>query len=363
MTRLIVPFFIAHQGCPHRCAFCDQARIAGGAGGLPSGEEIIAKVSAWRKPGHSPVEVAFYGGSFTALPRSDQERLLAPLQPLLATGEIAAVRVSTRPDAIDPEIAGFLRGMGVTTVELGIQSLDDLVLALAERGHTAAQVRGAFAVLHGAGLAIGAQLMPGLPGDSHGLARATLERVLELRPAFLRIYPTVVLAGTRLEELLRRGAYRPLTLDEAVSLCKLLLHRALQAGVPVIRMGLQPTDELSQAGTVVAGPYHPAFRQLVESALFLDLMERLVAGIDGEATLFCHPARISDLTGQKGENLRRLWEGYYVQVGGIRPDATLGPYDLIIEAGAERRGGNVVTNLDYVASSIRSSPQKDSDGG
>jgi histone acetyltransferase (RNA polymerase elongator complex component) len=320
MTIRIVPFFISHQGCPHRCVFCDQEQISGRNGSLPSGDEIRATLAA---SGGEPVEVAFYGGTFTSLPRADQERLLAPLQPLRAAGLVRGVRLSTRPDAIARATASFLREMGVTTVELGVQSMDDRVLAAASRGHTAADTEHAFAVLREAGIAVGAQLMPGLPGDTPATALASLRRVLALVPDCIRLYPTVVVAGTKLEELYRRGAYSPLTLDAAVSLCAVMLRDCMAARVPVIRIGLQPTDGLASA--VVAGPWHPALRQLVAGELWYGLLERLVARLPAgtAVTLACAPSRISDLVGQRRRNVRRLAEAWGVTVTNVTGNATL----------------------------------------
>uniref|UniRef100_A0A831XDK0 Radical SAM protein n=1 Tax=Geobacter metallireducens TaxID=28232 RepID=A0A831XDK0_GEOME len=343
MKPLIVPFFISHQGCPHQCVFCDQERISGQGGGLPEPAEMLAVIDRYAASGGGrPLEAAFYGGTFTSLPRGDQERLLAPLQPLIATGWVAGVRLSTRPDAVDGEAVRFLRARGVTTVELGVQSMADEVLAAAGRGHGAAQVEEAFASLRGGGIAVGAQLMPGLPGDTAESALASLDRVLALSPAFVRIYPTVVVAGTRLAELWRSGVYTPMGLDEAVSLCTAMLRRCRAAGVPVVRIGLQPTEELERPGTILAGPWHPAFRQLVEGELFYGLLERLAAGIPAGSHLevSCSPRRQSDVAGQRRRNLARLRERFGLAVTRVIGSDRLSTYDLEIH----HAGGTVAGN-------------------
>ncbi|HEY6008104.1 MAG TPA: radical SAM protein, partial [Geobacteraceae bacterium] len=282
---MIVPFFIPHAGCPHQCVFCDQRTIAGQPPGIPTAAELVSTIAGHRATGGDDgVEVAFFGGTFTALSRDAQERLLAPLQPLRAAGIVRSVRVSTRPDCVDSGTAGYLGSMGVATVELGVQSLDEEVLRLSGRGHGVGDVERAVAALRGAGLKFVAQLMPGLPGDTPAGSLATLDAVLSLGPDALRIYPALVLAGTRLAELWCEGNYRPLSLAEAVRTCKLMLHRALRARVPVLRIGLQPTAELQAAGAVVAGPFHPAFRQLVEADMWYDLLVRLAGPLSGEAT-------------------------------------------------------------------------------
>lgn len=343
MRPVVVPFFISHLGCPHRCVFCDQEKIAGARGSLPGAGEMLDKIDRYRAsaPGRE-LEVAFYGGTFTALPRDDQQYLLQALQPLLASGAVRSLRLSTRPDAIDPANALFLKTMGVRTVELGVQSMNSEVLRLSERGHSARDAERALRVLQEAGLEVGVQLMPGLPGDSEERSLASLEQVLALQPSFLRIYPTLVIAGTQLADLYREGNYLPQSLDQAVSLCKRMLLMARCAGVPVIRLGLQPTSELEAPGVLLAGPYHPAFGQLVESELWFDLMCTMVQGIpEGSPVSFLAPVgRTSDLVGQGRRNLKRLTERYGVRVGKVREDAALGQDEIAVQwCGGERSGG------------------------
>jgi histone acetyltransferase (RNA polymerase elongator complex component) len=336
--------------------FCDQHTIAGQGGGLPSAGELLATIAAYRATGDGDrVEVAFYGGTFTALPRDTQEQLLAPLQPFLARGDVECVRVSTRPDAMDADVADYLRHKGVTTVELGVQSLDDEVLRLSGRGHAAHHVERAVAALHAAGVRFVAQLMPGLPGDTAAGALATLDAVLAMAPTALRIYPTVVLAGTRLEALWHEGGYQPLTLAAAVRTCKLMLHRALGAGVPVLRMGLQPTDDLQAPGAVVAGPFHPAFRQLVESELCFDFISRVAAAIPGErtATVACAPSRVADVIGQRRSNLERLHRAHGLRVTAVTPDPVLSREELEVRGAHFRQRGNIVHDLTYGAEALR----------
>lgn len=328
MKRVLIPFFISHLGCPNRCVFCDQERIAGAVSALPEPEEILSRIHAFSltSPGRD-LEVAFYGGTFTALPHDHQARLLEPIAPLLASGAVRAIRISTRPDAVSPATASFLRQSGVTMVELGVQSMDDEVLALSGRGHNAADVERAFETLAGEGIAAGAQLMPGLPGDDETRSLGSLAKVLELGAASLRIYPALVLSGTELALRYRKGEYRPLSLDAAVGVAKKMLLYAWRANVPVIRMGLQPTAELTAPGVVVAGPFHPAFGQLVQSELYFDLLARIAATVPegSRLDLSCHPGRISDLVGQKRRNLERIRKDFGITVGGVRPDASLSP--------------------------------------
>ncbi len=345
--KVIVPFFISHGGCPHSCLFCDQRRISGSTGELPSPEEIREKIRLYLdSSARESVEVAFYGGSFTMLPLHRQRGLLAPLQPLLDSGRLSAIRLSTRPDAIDPVTIALLRELRVTLVELGVQSMDDEVLAASGRGHNAAHTVAAFSMLTAAGIAVGGQLMPGLPGDTPSGALRSLRALLKLNPACLRIYPTVVVEGTELARLYSSGDYSPLSLDAAVSLGARLLHTALGAAVPVIRMGLQATDLLSGPRGVVAGPYHPAFRQLVESELCYDLLLKLLHQRVGEVTVGAHPSWLSTVIGQNGATRNRL-KAQGVRLEKVLPDPGSSLHELAVTCGGITRKGNIVTDLQY----------------
>jgi histone acetyltransferase (RNA polymerase elongator complex component) len=351
MKHCIVPFFIAHRGCPYRCVFCDQLKISGSKNQFPAAGEILDTVSAYRNSGgHTTVEVAFFGGSFTCLSRDEQEQLLLPLQHLLAVGEVSGIRVSTRPDAIDSRNVAFLKGMGVFTVELGVQSMADDVLQLSGRGHGSTEVRKAVSCLQDAGFVVGLQLMPGLPGDTPEKALESLHAILELKPDFLRIYPTLVIAGTRLEMLYENGSYQPMTLAGAVDLCKVMLHAAAVAEVPVIRMGLQPTAELQDAGAIVAGPFHPAFRQLVEGELCFDLLLKLATTLvqaEGPFTIVCSPSRVSDVIGQRKVNIRRISRQCGMTFATVKADPGLDPWDLRITFNGGERTANIIRDMDY----------------
>lgn len=311
---------------------------------MPTAAEILSKITAWQATAEGrKLEVAFFGGSFTALSREIQARLLAPLQPLLASGDIAAIRISTRPDYIDDERVTWLRQSGVRTIELGIQSLDDVVLKASGRGHTAADSQAAMACIKRHGLSLGAQLMPGLPGDTPKSSLASLEGVIAARADFVRIYPTLVIRGTELARCYAAGDYLPLNLERGVSLCKLLLLHALQAGLPVIRIGLQADDGLT-AETVLAGCWHPSLGQVVRSQLYRDLIESCVA--PGEnVTVHCHPARLSDVLGQKRCHL----DGFArlgVQVR-VLPKPSLEKTEIVIEKNTGNFKYDLLTDLHY----------------
>lgn len=351
MKRVIVPFFISHQGCPHQCVFCDQKTITGSSGGLPSAAELLASVRSWQRTSAADtLEVAFYGGSFTLLPHKQQQRLLVPLQPLLQSGEVASIRVSTRPDAVDAATAHYLRESGVSLVELGVQSMDDHVLEAAGRGHTAEDTTDAFATLRAAGLRVGAQMMPGLPGESPTAAIASFREVLALRPDLMRIYPAVVLKGTELARMYQQGSYTPLTLDGAVAVCKVMLHDADRAQIPVIRVGLQPTDELSSAAAVIAGSYHPAFRQLAQGERWFDLLQLLSKGFEpgSSVTISAFRAEVSDVVGQKRGNINRLEQLSGLKVAAVHGDDALSGGMLRMMSAGHSVHGDLLRDLNYL---------------
>lgn len=253
-------------------------------------------------------QVAFYGGSFTALPMTVQDRYLQAVHPFLLSGLVGGIRLSTRPDCIDSEGAVRLRRAGVETVELGCQSFSDEVLAASGRGCRATVHGKAVRSLRDAGLIVGIQLMPGLPGGGEGEALDSLQKALLLKPDFLRVYPTVVLAGTQLAEDWLAGRYLPMTLECAVEVCADMALLCHEASVPVLRFGLQASTELDSGG-VLSGPYHPAFGQLVQSFLWLRAMTRLM--LDAAGTVVqVHPHDLSTVLGQKRCNFEQLHKQY-----------------------------------------------------
>ena len=240
----IIPVFIPHAGCPHQCVFCNQKTISGQqTASSRDVEQQLERYLQWIKPGPFN-EAAFYGGSFTGLPADLQTELFRPVDKLLAEGVIGSVRLSTRPDYIDAARLELLQAHGVKTVELGVQSLDDNVLAAAERGHKATDVYKAVSLLKQYGFELGLQLMVGMPGQSFDSVKATVEQVLRLGPSFARIYPLLVIKGTPLEHIYERGEFEPLTLEAAVEQSAYVYSKLTLAGIKVIRVGLQADEEL-----------------------------------------------------------------------------------------------------------------------
>ena len=334
VRRRIIPIFVAHLGCPHRCVFCDQKRISGVESAVtPEGvAEILCNALPKCGPG---AEVAFYGGSFTAVPPAYQEALLLAVRPFLQDGLVSSIRVSTRPDAVTPEALDRLQRFGVQTVELGCQSMDDTVLRKSGRGHDRASVVSAVAMLRSRGFQIILQMMTGLPGDSGETSLATAQALASLHPDGVRIYPTVVLRGTELEEAFRSGAYVPQSVEEAVELCAGLLPVFLEAGIPILRIGLQPTASLD-GGAAVAGAYHPALGELVLSRFFRNRAENVLRHVAGRpaAGLGVAPHRISVMTGQKRCNL--LWLQEALSIGHISVTAAcVGDWQICLQSPLE----------------------------
>lgn len=311
-----VAIFVPHVGCPRQCSFCNQHTITGDAG-QPAPEDVKESAyTAFRSLGDRvrQAEIAFFGGSFTAIDKGYMESLLQAAQECVKLYGFTGIRVSTRPDAVEMPVLRLLQAYGVTAVELGAQSMDDRVLALNSRGHTAAQTLEGAKRVKGMGFSFGLQMMTGLYGDTDQAALETADKLIALQPDTIRIYPTVVLPGTGLEDLYRQGAYRPQTLEEAVALCARLLPRFEEAGVRVIRMGLHAEQEVE--AQAIAGPYHPAFRQLVESQIFLQRLEReLSKRGPGAYEVSVKPNCLSTAQGQRKENLDRLLQaGFRVRL-------------------------------------------------
>lgn len=317
MKQTNLSIFIPHIGCPHRCSFCDQKSISG-AQKAPSGEEVRALLDEQAQSLISrgiSAEIAFFGGSFTAVPRRYMTELLqAAHYGLEKYPCYNGIRCSTRPDCIDAEIIALLREYGVTAVELGAQSMCDEVLSANERGHTARDVCRASQMINDSGIELGLQMMTGLYKDTPERCIDTAEKFIALSPKTVRIYPTVILEGTRLAKLYRSGEYKSFGFDETVELCARLLRRFESAGIRVIRMGLHASPEVERE--MLGGVYHPAFRELCESRLFYeDMKEMLLPKEKGAYTIYTDSRNISKAVGQKRSNIEKLSAlGYSVTV-------------------------------------------------
>lgn len=301
-------FFIPHRGCPHQCSFCDQRTISGTVQ-APTPEEVTQTCQAMleRSGSLESAEIAFFGGSFTAVEPAYQIALLEAAQPFLGEGMFSGIRISTRPDAVDSAVLERLERYHVTAVELGAQSMCDRVLYQNERGHDAQAVRQASAMLRERGFSLGLQQMVGLYGSTLQDEYDTLEQLLACQPETLRIYPTAVLEGTKLAEYYFRGGYPQLSQEEVLDYCADALCRCHHAGVRVIRLGLHDTPSLREH--LLAGDFHPAYGELAESRLYLRQLKAAAADC-GKTELFVEtaPRTMSKVLGQHGCNRKALAE-------------------------------------------------------
>ncbi|HET6488691.1 MAG TPA: radical SAM protein [Syntrophales bacterium] len=346
MKRLIIPFFLRNRGCRHRCVFCNERMIAGNADevGEARMRETVKSYIAGSSGKYDRVEIAYYGGSFTGMPPGEQMELLRMAGALIGEGVVHSIRLSTRPDDIDGPWLDTLKKTGVRAVEIGAQSMDDEVLRESGRGHTAADVRSAVGNLKDRGFETGVHLMAGLPGDDRVTFETTVSEIIGLKPDTVRIHPLLVFRGTELANRYERGEYRPLTLEEAVLQCKLALVRFAKAKIPVIRLGLQATGDMERKGNIMAGPWHAAFRSLVEAALFRDMAVELISkagGVSAGQVFHVAPADLSNFNGMGRENLAFL-EGHFGS-GSVaaRKDATLQRGSLVLRDGRRDYGTSI----------------------
>jgi histone acetyltransferase (RNA polymerase elongator complex component) len=342
---VIIPFFLPNRGCPRRCLFCNQAVSSGevpgewteGAFQQRVEQALARRVETGRPP--ERIQIAFYGGNFTGLDPGQREELLRWAGRYLRPGAVETIRISTRPDHLGGGVLDELRAGGVSTVEVGLQSLDDGILAQSRRGHTAADGERAVHLLKQKGFETSVHLMPGLPGDSPALFAETVRRTVSLRPDGVRIHPTVVLRGTALEKEYRAGRYRPLALDDAVEQCASAVRRFSAAGIPVIRLGIQPTPSMTGGDDIVAGPFHPAFGSLVREVLFFRaaaaLLETTTRG-RREAHFRLAPGDLSFFRGQRNGNLLALRVRFGLSNIAVAEDACQGRGTLVLESGPNR---------------------------
>lgn len=312
----IIPIFVPHEGCPHNCVFCNQTRITGVTSEV-TGEEvekIAEEYLATIDHRNATIEISFFGGTFTAIREEKQKELLEVARELKEKGLIDKIRMSTRPDYINDYILTYLKDYKVDIIELGVQSLSEEILVASGRGHSVEDVYSASKLIKEYGFILGHQIMPGLPKDTFEEDILSVEKSIGMLPDIARLYPALVIKDTPMEEMYNRGIYKPYSLEEAVDVCKDLYKLYNKAGIQVIRMGLQPTETIREGGDIVAGPFHPSFRELVEGKLFVDKIKELL-GDSRCGIVNIHPKDISKLYANKKIYFKKLSEeGYNIIV-------------------------------------------------
>ena len=339
----IIPIFVPHLGCPNACVFCNQTKITGKQKQVTAKdvEETIEEYLKSFKDKDNKVEVAFFGGSFTAIEEEKQVELLEAAYKYVESKQVDSIRISTRPDYIDKVILKRLKKYKVKTIELGVQSANNYVLTRAKRGHTFEDVKKASKLIRFYGFTLGHQMMVGLPESTALDEINTAKALIKLKPKIVRIYPVLVIKKTELEEEYNKGEYEALSVIQAVERCKEIASLFNKNKINIIRIGLQSTDEIcspeNENSEVVAGPYHPAFRQLVEGALWYDVIVSEIKKCNTKVKVVqikANPDDINNIIGHKKENINKLKDNYDVDVI-IKSDENIKNGDYVLAENPE----------------------------
>ena len=271
-----IPIFIKHKGCPNNCVFCNQKKISGQLTDVTA-QDVEDKIEEYLKyysNSKKKIEVAFFGGSFTGIPIDKQIEYLQVANSYVKKGLVGAIRISTRPDYINRNILDTMKKYNVKTIELGVQSMDNEILTLSKRGHTALDVVNASKLIHEYGIVLGHQIMIGLPGSTRESEVYTIKECLKLQPQQLRIYPVYVIPDSELYSMYENSEYKPLSINEAVMRCKAVIYECQKTDISIIRLGLQSTDEITAKNNDLRGPVSDNLAEYVMSALVRDKIER-----------------------------------------------------------------------------------------
>lgn len=321
--QYVIPIFVPHLGCPHDCIFCNQKSISGQKKPIDAKDvkDTIEKYLNSFKESDSYKEVAFFGGSFTGIEIEKQEELLSAAYEYIKAKKINSIRISTRPDYINKKILKLLKKYKVKTIELGVQSTNDYILKRAERGHNFEDVKKASKLIRRYRFELGHQMMVGLPESTKQDELNTAKDLIKLKPKIVRIYPVLVVKNTKLEKEYNNGEYEPISVVQAVERCKEIVYLFNRKKINVIRIGLQNTEEISspesEKSEVVAGPFHPAFRQLVESSIWYDSIVDKIKSYNvkvKEVEIIVNPDDVNNVIGHKKENLNKLLDTYDVEL-------------------------------------------------
>lgn len=328
-THVNIPIFIPHLGCPHSCVFCNQRKISGHEkADFSAVESEIEKALSTVKDGQT-AQIAYFGGSFTGIDRADMIYLLSVAKKFIDAGRVESVRLSTRPDYIDEEILDVLEKYGVRSIELGLQSMNDNVLAICERGHTAECGERACRMIKSRGFELIGQMMTGLPGAGFDDDIMTAKKIAALCDG-ARIYPTVVFRGTKLCDMAERGEYKMPTADELIDRTVGALREFYKAGKPVIRLGLQASDGVLDEKNVYSSTYFSAMGEICYSRLYRELIEEKMPACARDLTVLVAPKNLSKAIGQRGENRKYLKNKFGLRRLTVKGDGAISGFDLKI---------------------------------
>ena len=329
--QYIIPIFVPHLGCPNDCIFCNQKSISGQMKKVKKDDvrRIVDYYLSNLKQDDATKEIAFFGGSFTGINIEEQEELLSAAYDYIQRGKIDSIRISTRPDYINKETLKRLKKYKVNTIELGVQSSNDYILKRIGRGHTFLDVKKASKLIRWYGFKLGHQMMVGLPESTALDELNTAKQLIKLKPKMVRIYPVLVIKNTKLEEEYNKGEFEPITINQAVERCKEIVYQFNKSKIQVIRIGLQNTQIISEPenaqSDVVAGPFHPAFGQLVEDSIWYDSIVDKIKKFNvkvKEVEIKVNPQDVNSVIGHKKENIKKLKDLYEVDII-VKPDETI----------------------------------------
>lgn len=346
MKHYNIPIFISHFGCPNDCVFCNQKKINGRETDVTT-DDIKNIIETYLKtlPKKSKKEVAFFGGTFTGISIKLQEEYLSVVCEYIKEGLIDGIRLSTRPDYIDEEIVKMLKRYGVTTVELGVQSLDENVLKKTHRFYPMEKVFIASKLIKEAGIELGIQLMLGLPGSTDESDYLSAVKTVGLEPDIARIYPTLVIKETEMADMFKQGTYIPLTLEDAVKRCKKIYSLLDYNGINIVRVGLQPTDDLNDDENVLGGPFHPAFRELVVGEIYYDFLKNIL-DVEKKLEVETNERNVSRIVGLNKVNKEKLGKDFKVKIDNtlevdtIKVNERIYPWKQVLRGEIDEPGSN-----------------------
>ena len=334
MKKRIIPIFVPHRGCPHDCIFCNQKKITGVSTEVTS-EDVRNIIEEYLPTidNDASVEVAFFGGSFTAIDEDIQNDLLEVAKEYVEKGLIQDIRMSTRPDCISEDILNRLKEYKVSIIELGVQSMDKNVLIDSVRGHDTEEVIKSAKLIKESGIKLGLQMMVGLPADTEKKCIATARKFIELKPDCVRIYPTLVVKDTGLEVLLNKGEYKPFTLEQSIQIVKKLLALFYVNNINVIRVGLQATEDIQVGKAVVDGPHHPAFRELAESEMIKDYLIYIAKkyNIEKYITVKTNKKNVSKIIGNKKSNSTYMKNKLKINLKTKEEDIDINDLEIVLD--------------------------------